>query len=132
MHGKRQEAVPVGPSVAADSQELTSVVAVAAILLLVHLYNLRMVPQGPKPASALASAASPSWVGKYATHAGSVVGEVVAVTESSLVLRQGTIHKAVPLAQAAQIDGQIVLSGAIDWDAAASAGDEWLKGRMGA
>lgn len=64
-------------------------------------------------------------LGRYATHRGSVVGEVVALTTDRVVLRQGGIHKAVPLSQARLREGDVLIEGDVDWTAAENAGKAW-------
>jgi hypothetical protein len=53
------------------------------------------------------------------------VGEVVGLATDRLILRQGGVHKAVPLAQARLRDGDVALEGDIDWTAAEEQGRSW-------
>ena len=66
---------------------------------------------------------------KFARHEGSVVGETVAIDGDRLVLKQAGTFKSVPLAQAQEKDGEVVLSGSIDWAAAEQAGTAWHEAR---
>ena len=62
---------------------------------------------------------------KFVSHEGSIVGEVVAVEEDQLVLKQSGQFKAVPAALAELHGDDVVLTGEVDWDAAHAAGAEW-------
>ena len=107
----------------ATSSDLISAAGVIVILLAGIVYNHLQVARGAgRTSPALASA---SMLGRYASHRGSVVGEVVAITTDRLVIRQAGTHKAVPLAQARLRDGEVTLEGDIDWDAAEDAGKAW-------
>lgn len=66
---------------------------------------------------------------KFARHEGSVVGETVAIDGDRLVLKQAGTFKSVPLAQAEEKEGEVVLSGSIDWAAAEQAGAAWHEAR---
>lgn len=66
---------------------------------------------------------------KFARHEGSVVGETVAIDGDRLVLKQAGAFKSVPLAQAEEKDGEVVLTGSIDWAAAEQAGTAWHEAR---
>lgn len=119
---KPQERAAAGQGVASSSDLLTAV-GVILILLAGIVYNHLQVAKGARgPSKVLASA---SMLGRYASHRGSVVGEVVAITTDRLVIRQSGLHKAVPLSQARLRDGEVILEGDIDWSAAEDAGKAW-------
>ncbi|MEA3165423.1 MAG: hypothetical protein QOJ26_275 [Thermoplasmata archaeon] len=62
---------------------------------------------------------------KFARHDGSIVGETVAIDGERLILKQAGSFKAVPVAQAAVVGDDVVLTGMIDWAAAEQAGRAW-------
>lgn len=111
----------------AEFDELVPALAVLAIVLGVHAFNV-LQTRRPAPAPATGPATplgSAPMLGRYATHRGSVVGEVVALTTDRVVLRQAGVHKAVPLAQARMREGDVLIEGDVDWTAAEDAGKAW-------
>lgn len=117
---------------ALSQSQLLTLVGVLALLFVVIVYNNVVAARArraglgsaPKGRSGEGPAVHPM-VAKFARHEGSIVGEGVAVDGDRLILKQGGTFKAVPLAQAEVKGDDVVLTGAIDWDAAMAAGAAW-------
>lgn len=62
---------------------------------------------------------------KFVNHEGSIVGEVVAIEEETLILKQSGQFKAVDANLAHLENDEVTLKGDVDWEAAYKAGDEW-------
>lgn len=62
---------------------------------------------------------------KFAHHEGSVVGESVAIDDDRLILKQAGVFKSVPLAQAEVHEGDIRITGDVDWEEAIRQGEAW-------
>lgn len=105
------------------SDDLLSAAGVALILVGGIVYNHLQVARSPR--LVVHPETQGTMLGRYASHKGSVVGEVVAITTDRLVLRQAGAHKAVPLAQARLRDGEVVVEGDVDWASAEEAGKSW-------
>ena len=116
----------------ADTTELATAGGVLLILLAVVFYNHLQVSRGARRPAVRQPLASASMLGRYATHRGAVVGEVVGITVDRLVLRQAGTHKAVPLARARHEGDDVVLEGDIDWAQAEADGKAWADTAAGA
>lgn len=104
--------------------EMVAAGGVVAVFVAGFLLNRMLAARGPRRAALVPM----SPLGRYASHRGHVVGEVVAETPEGLVLRQDGVHKLVPKARATVRDGEVVLEGDIDWPAAEEAGKAWAPG----
>lgn len=110
----------------ADRIVLYSLILVAFLLLATISYNNMMARrerQGPRRQETEEPKAD--WLCKFVLHAGSVVGETVAVAEGNLILKQAGVFKSVPKDQAVVSGDEVILNGDIDWDAAIAAGTAW-------
>jgi hypothetical protein len=113
--------------VALSDTQMVTVAVVLGILLLVIVYNNIMAARG-RPAGRPSSEEEPAvhpFLAKFARHEGNVVGEVVAVSGGRLILKQSGAFKAVPLAQASEDSGEVILTGDIDWNSALAEGKAW-------
>jgi len=108
----------------ASSDDFLSAGGVLAIVLGGIVYNHLAVARGARPRKSAARTPD-TMMGRFVTHRGSVVGEVVGSTTDRLVLRQAGVHKAVPLSQAHWRDGELVLEGDVDWTVAEEDGRAW-------
>jgi len=110
----------------ASSDDYLAAGGVLAILLGGIVYNHLAVARAAKPRPKAAARRRPdSMMGRFVSHRGSVVGEVVGITNDRLVLRQAGMHRAVPLSQVHWRDGEPVLEGDVDWAAADEDGRAW-------
>jgi len=106
-----------------DQDQLLAIAGVVAILLAVVFWNTlqsakqRNAPSDEEPTTGLLC--------KFAHHNGSVVGETVAITDGQLILKLAGAFRAVPVNLAKEADGDVVLTGEIDWAAAEQAGKAW-------
>jgi hypothetical protein len=110
--------------------QLYTVAGVLAILFAVILYNnLAAMRAHSKARQAKASGGHDGPVHpllvKFARHEGSIVGETVAIDGDRLILKQAGSFKAVPISQAAVVGDDVVITGLVDWAAAAQAGTAW-------
>jgi hypothetical protein len=122
-----------------DQTQLLTLAGVLLILFAVIVGNNVSAARSRGRAKAAAGASGTAGAGgdtvvhpllvKFARHEGSVVGETVAIDGDRLVLKQAGTFKSVPLAQAQEKDGEVVLSGGIDWAAAEQAGTAWHEAR---
>lgn len=122
--------------VALDQGQLLTLAGVLVILFLVIVVNnvaaMKARAQArPGAASGTGAAEASSsepvhpLLVKFARHEGSVVGETVALDGDHLILKQAGMFKSVPRAQAEVKGEDVVLTGHIDWPAAATKGAEW-------
>lgn len=126
---------------ALSQAQLLTMVGVLAILFIVIVVNnvlaarARVQSRAPTPKAKAATTSSepvnPLLV-KFARHEGSVVGEGIAIHGDHLILKQAGVFKSVPLDQAEVKGDEVVLTGAIDWDAAIAAGAAWHAGHRAA
>lgn len=114
---------------ASGDTQLYTVAGVLAILFAVILYNNLSAMKARAQAR---QAKAPGHEGpvhpllvKFARHEGSIVGETVALDGDRLILKQAGTFKAVPVAQAEVKGDDVLLTGLIDWAAAAQAGAAW-------
>ena len=117
-----------------DNQQLLTLVGVLVILFAVIVFNNVMAARSRGKARAAVAGSGEGDVVhpllvKFARHEGSVVGETVALDGDRLVLKQAGVFKSVPASQAEVRDGEVVLTGAIDWPAAEQAGMAWHEAR---
>lgn len=117
---------------ASGDTQLYTVAGVLAILFAVILYNNIAAMKARHEARQAKQPKGPSHEGpvhpllvKFARHDGSIVGETVAIDGDRLILKQAGQFKAVPIAQAEVKDEDVILTGPIDWTAAAQAGTAW-------
>jgi hypothetical protein len=112
--------------VAFTQEEILSVAGVLVILVGVVVYN-NMRAMRPRPAAAVNPTATTEQpiVGRYVHHEGAVVGQAVALEGSRVLLRQGNVHKAVPLEQLERVGDELRLMGTIDWMESEREGSQW-------
>jgi hypothetical protein len=112
-----------------EETQLYTVAGVLAILFAVILYNniaaMRARAQARQAKAPQHEGPVHPLLVKFARHDGSIVGETVAIDGDRLILKQAGQFKAVPIAQAEVKGDDVVLTGLIDWAAAAKAGSEW-------
>jgi hypothetical protein len=115
---------------ASGDTQLYTVAGVLAILFAVIVFNnvaamrARAKAKQAKASGGHEGPVHPLLV-KFARHDGSIVGETVAIDGERLILKQAGSFKAVPVAQAAVVGDDVVLTGTIDWVAAEAAGSAW-------
>lgn len=123
----------MGHVMAFSNQQLLTLGGVLVILFAVIVYNNVQAARARSRSRAASSSGTGDVVHpllvKFARHEGSVVGETVAIDGENLVLKQAGVFKAVPSRQAEVRDGEVVLTGAIDWPAAEQAGMAWHEAR---
>ena len=116
-----------------DNQQLLTLGGVLVILFAVIVFNNVMAARSRGRAKAASADGGGDVVHpllvKFARHEGSVVGETVALDGDRLILKQAGVFKSVPASQAEVRDGEVVLTGAIDWPAAEQAGLAWHEAR---
>lgn len=112
--------------------QLYTVAGVLVILFAVIVYNNVAAMRARIQSRQATQAAGTSHDGpvhpllvKFARHDGSIVGETVAIDGERLILKQAGSFKAVPIAQAEVKGDDVILTGMIDWAAAAQAGTAW-------
>jgi hypothetical protein len=64
---------------------------------------------------------------KFVSHEGSIVGEVVAIEDETLILKQSGTFKSIPRASAHLHGDEVHLTGEIDWATALTAGAVWKE-----
>lgn len=64
---------------------------------------------------------------KFVSHEGSIVGEVVAIEDETLILKQSGTFKSVPASSAHLHGDEVHLTGEIDWESALAAGAIWKE-----
>jgi len=110
---------------ALGSTELYTVVGVLVVILGVMLYNNAATAKARLRAAAESAPDDAGLLCKFAHHRGEVVGETVAVDGGTLILKQAGVFKAVPLGQAVGSDGEVRITGEVDWDQAVREGTAW-------
>jgi hypothetical protein len=121
------------PVMAFDDRQILTLVGVLVILFAVIVINNVMAARARGRAKAAEASGGGDVVHpllvKFARHEGSVVGETVALDGDHLILKQAGVFKSVPAAQADVRDGEVVLTGPIDWPAAEELGMAWHEAR---
>jgi hypothetical protein len=96
---------------ATPDEQLLGVAGVLALLIGTMLVNHQLAARHARAASSPGGAAAiPGFVGKYAHHAGAVVGRIVAREGDLLVVEQAGMRRTVPVAAAREEGGEVVLS----------------------
>ena len=90
---------------ATSQEQLLAIGGVLAILV-----GTMVVTRMLAARQAQAARSAPGFVGKYAHHAGAVVGKVVAQEGDMLVVEQGGVRRRVPLAAAREQGDDVVLA----------------------
>ncbi len=109
----------------ATSQEtILSVVGVLVIVLAVVFYNNVRAMRETRSRNPNTVVAQPI-LQRYVHHEGSVVGQAIAIERDQVLLRQGTVHKVVPLAQLEKSGDDLRLLGTVDWMDAEREGAAW-------
>lgn len=129
----------MGNGVAWERVEILTLAGVLAVLLAVTFYNnlttARAVraapPRRPEPMGSVPGQAVHPWLCKFARHEGHIVGESVAIEDDRLVMKQAGVFKIVAMQQVAEKDGDLEVSGAVDWAAAEREGAAWYESKRG-
>lgn len=106
--------------------DILTIAAVIVIVLGVIFYNNLQAAQAARRATAASPRADPI-LRRFVHHEGAVVGQAIAVQGDRVLLRQGTVHKAVPLAQLERDGDDLRLLGTVDWMDAEKDGSAWAQ-----
>lgn len=106
------------------ANELQILLGVLAVLVFVFLLFKRAAANAA-PASEEESV-NPMLC-KFVSHEGGIVGEVVAIEETTLILKQSGQFKSVPRASAHLHGDEVHLTGDVDWNASLAAGATWKE-----
>ncbi len=109
-----------------DQLTILTILGVLAILVGVVFFN-NMRAMRPAAKAVPTTPAGEPILQRYVHHEGAVVGQAIAVEGDKVLLKQGNVHKAIPLAQLERSGDELRLLGTVDWLDCEKDGAAWAE-----
>lgn len=115
-------------AMALEAAEWGAVAGVFVIVLAMMVYNQMVAKRNvAKSGSDNDRPSAGEYLSRFVVHEGDVVGEVVAREGDHLIVKHQGQFRSVPVAATKIANEEVHVQGAMDWDAAATAGQAWLE-----
>ncbi len=115
-------------AMALEAAEWGAVAGVFVIVFAMMVYNQMVAKRhAGKSGNDSDRPSAAEHLSRFVVHEGDVVGEVVARDGDDLIVKHQGQFRAVPVAATKIANEEVHIHGAMDWDAAATAGQAWLE-----